>query len=139
MLEGILGLMVFVVPYAIAALITARKLVYETMVRNETQTFAGVELGPRVYSRREYQELVHRRRSKTGGVYIGDLEGFPSDYTRIIASSVFWWVYWSGKLLRVALHGGHKKTPGQLEEENRTFRAEIKRLEKELGIGTQER
>lgn len=125
------------IAYLAGAVFTARKLVYETMLRNEGRDYFGTELEAHVYSRKEYRELAEQKFIKSwlvADIARTEYWDHPSDYTGIFWRAGAFPLYWGRKGFRAMLFKGHKKTPRQLEQENAEMRKRIKELENDLDI-----
>lgn len=114
------------VSYVGLGILTARKLVYQEMCRNERSKFMGVSLEAKLYTKADYCEIARKKRPYG---YLSDSEVPESDVTFIVYKSIVWPGLWTFRLLRAMVMNGHHKTPGQREKELAEREKKVKELE----------
>jgi len=119
----ILGTLVL---YLVIAILTARRLVYETMCINEKSTYLKVPLEAKLYSKSDYLRIA---RKVSDYRYVSADEVPISDYTGILLHAGAWPLLWTLRALHAMVMNGHKKTPGQREKELKEREREMKKLE----------
>lgn len=119
----VLGILV---SYVGLGILTARRLVYQEMCRNERATYAGKKLEARLYTNDDYKRIA--REARPYG-YISDSDVPASDMTFIAYKSIVWPGLWTFRVLRAMVMNGHRKTPGQREKELAEREKRMKELE----------
>lgn len=116
-----------VVLYLVIAILTARKLVYETMCINEKSTYLKVPLEAKLYSKSDYLRIARKVNDYR---YVLSADEVPiSDFTGIILRAGAWPLLWTLRALHAMVMNGHKQTPGQREKELKERERAMKKLE----------
>lgn len=119
----VLGILV---SYVGLGILTARRLVYQGMCRNERTTYAGKKLEAKLYTSDDYKRIAREARPYA---YISDSDVPASDMTIIAYKSFVWPGLWTFRVLRAMVMNGHRKTPGQREKELAEREKKMKELE----------
>lgn len=134
--------LVVVLLYLVGVVLTARHRIYRTKLRNEGRELFGIQLEPRVYSTRDYEQLKRQAlgedaRDPVKKKWLEEQYGYViSDRVSIASDSLFFPVYWTlafasalGKVvLSTVFLKGVKKTPGEVERERKEQQDELDRL-----------
>lgn len=121
--------------YAVGFIVSARINVYHTKEFNENRLWRGIELGPRVYGKDDYRQLLLHTIQGGSSAMDHGLHKVPDDYQWIRRRAALWPIHGTKmatrSLWKFALHYGEKKTPGEIEAERRNREKELQRLLRE--------
>lgn len=112
--------------YIVGTILTARRLVWKTMCRNELSTFCDIDLEPRLYSKKDYKKMASQKYRYR---YISDEQIPDSDFKNVVWFSLMWPGYLTGVSVRAMVMNGHRKTPGQREKELKEREKQMAELE----------